>query len=124
MKVSTQGELVAHDPYNPPTLAVRAINPSFMVLARLTALSAEVRGCPELERNAPRAVALREACPVGALLLIDVRTIDKHRVAALEGRVDGVYDTLSRLKYILATSDDAWDAFEVLLEKRRLSSAG
>ena len=124
MKVSTQGELVAHDPYNPPTLAVRAINPSFMVLARLTALSAEVRGCPELERNAPRAVALREACPVGALLLIDVRTIDKHRVAALEGRVDRVYDALSRLEYVLAAAHDARDALEVLLEKRRLPSAG
>ena len=123
MKVSTQGELVAHDPYNPPTLAVRAINPSFMVLARLTALSAEVRGCPELERNAPRAVALREACPVGALLLIDVRTIDKHRVAALEGRVDRVYDALSRLKYVLATPHDAWDSCEMLLEKRTLPGA-
>ena len=123
MKVSTQGELVAHDPYNPPTLAVRAINPSFMVLARLTALSAEVRGCPELERNAPRAVALREACPVGALLLIDVRTIDKHRVAALEGRVDRVYDALSRLEYVLAAAHDARDALEVLLEKGRFAGA-
>ena len=123
MKVSTQGELVAHDPYNPPTLAVRAINPSFMVLARLTALSAEVRGCPELERNAPRAVALREACPVGALLLIDVRTIDKHRVAALEGRVDRVYDALSRLEYVLAAAHDARDALEVLLEERTLPGA-
>ena len=124
MKVSTQGELVAHDPYNPPTLAVRAINPSFMVLARLTALSAEVRGCPELERNAPRAVALREACPVGALLLIDVRTIDKHRVAALEGRVDRVYDALSRLEYVLAAAHDSRDGCKMLLEKRRLASAG
>ena len=124
MKVFTQGELVAHDPYNPPTLAVRAINPSFMVLARLTALSAEVRGCPELERNAPRAVALREACPVGALLLIDVRTIDKHSVAALERRVDGVYDALSRFKYVLTAAHDARDSCEVLLEKRRFASTG
>ena len=61
---------------------------------------------------------------MGALLLIDVGTVYEDRIAALEGRVDGVYDTLSRLKYILATPDDAWDAFEVLLEKRRLASAG
>ena len=59
-----------------------------------------------------------------ALLLIDVRTIDKRSVAALEGRVDRVYDALSRLKYILATAHDAWDGCEVLLEKRRLASAG
>ena len=59
-----------------------------------------------------------------ALLLIDVRTIDKRRVAALEGRVDGVYDTLTRLKYVLAAPDDAGNSRKVLLEKRRLASAG
>ena len=59
-----------------------------------------------------------------ALLLIDVRTIDKRRVAALEGRVDGVYDALSRFKYVLAASHDTRDGREVLLEKRRLASAG
>jgi hypothetical protein len=59
-----------------------------------------------------------------SLLLIDVRTIDKRRVTALESRIDRVYDTLPRLKYVLATPDDAWDGCEVLLEKRRLASAG
>ncbi len=44
-----------------------------------------------------------------SLLLIDVRTIDKRRVTALESRIDRVYDTLPRLKYVLATPDDAWD---------------
>ena len=95
-----------------------------MMLARLAALSAEVRGRPELERDAPGAVALREACPVGALLLIDVRAIDIDGVAALEGRVDRVYDALPRFKYVLATPDDAWDGREVLLEKGRLAGAG
>ena len=87
-------------------------------------MRAEVRRRPELERHAPRAVALREACPVRALLLIDVRTIDKRRVAALERRVDRVYDALPRLKYVLAAPDDARDGRKVLLEKRRLPSAG
>ena len=122
--ISTQGRLVAHDPYNPPTLAVRAIDAALVVLARLAALRAEIRGRPELERHAPRAVPLSEPGPVRALLLIDVRAVYVYGVAALEGRVDRVYDALSRLKYVLATPDDAWDAFEVLLEKRRLASAG
>ena len=87
-------------------------------------MRAEVRRRPELERHTPRAMPPSEPCPVRSLLLIDVGAVYVNGVAALEGRVDGVYDTLSRLKYILATSDDAWDAFEVLLEKRRLSSAG
>ena len=65
-----------------------------------------------------------EPCPVRALLLIDVRAIDIDGVAALERRVDRVYDTLPRLKYVLAAPDDAWNAREVLLEKRRLASAG
>ena len=124
MKVSTQGELVAHDPYNPPTLAVRAINPSFVVLARLAPLGTEIRRRAELERHAPGAVPLREACPVGALLLIDVRTVYKDRIAALEGRVDGVYDALPRLKYVLAAAHDSRDGRKMLLEKRRLPSAG
>ena len=59
-----------------------------------------------------------------SLLLIDVRPVHIYGVAALEGRVDGVYDTLSRLKYVLATPDEAGNAREVLLEKRRLASAG
>ena len=54
-----------------------------MMLARLAALSAEVRGRPKLERYAPRAVALREACPVGALLLIDVGTINIGSITPL-----------------------------------------
>ena len=58
-----------------------------------------------------------------ALLLIDVRAIDKRRVAALKGRVDGVDDALSRLKYVLATPDDAWDGREVLLEESTLPGA-
>ena len=85
---------------------------------------AEVRGRPELERHAPRAVTLGEACPVRSLLLIDVRAIDIDGVAALKRRVDRVYDTLPRLKYVLATPDDAGNTREVLLEKRRLASAG
>ena len=87
-------------------------------------MRAEVSRRPELECHTPRAMALREPCPMRSLLLIDVRTIDKRSVAALEGRVDRVYDALSRLKYILATAHDAWDGCEVLLEKRRLASAG
>ena len=59
-----------------------------------------------------------------ALLLIDVRAIDKRRVAALEGRVDRVNDALTRLKYVLAAPDDAGNSRKVLLEKRRLASAG
>ena len=86
-------------------------------------MRAEVRGRPKLERHALRAVALREPCPVRTLLLIDVRAVYVYGVAALEGRVDGVYDTLSRLKYVLATPDDAGDGCEVLLEKRALASA-
>ena len=123
MKVSTQGELVAHDPYNPPTLAVRAINPSFMVLARLATLGAEIGGCPELERDAPGAVAFGKLHPVRALLLIDVRSIDKRRVAALEGRVDRVDDALSRLKYVLAAAHDSRDDRKMLLEKGTLPGA-
>ena len=87
-------------------------------------MRAEVRGRPKLERHALRAVALREPCPVRALLLIDVGTVYEDRIAALERRVDGVYDALPRLKYVLATPDDARDGREVLLEKRRLASAG
>ena len=83
MKVSTQGELVAHDPYNPSTLAVRAIDAALVVLARLAPLGAEICGCSELERDAPRAVPLREACPVGALLLIDVRAINVGSITPL-----------------------------------------
>ena len=85
---------------------------------------AEVRGRPELERHAPRAVTLGEACPVRSLLLIDVRAIDIDGVAALKRRVDRVYDTLPRLKYVLAASHDARDPSEVLLEERRLTRAG
>ena len=59
-----------------------------------------------------------------ALLLIDVGTVYEDRIAALERRVDRIDDTLPRLKYVLATPDDAWDGCEVLLEKRRLASAG
>ena len=95
-----------------------------MMLARLATLGAEISGRPELEGDAPRAVPLREAHPVRALLLIDVRTIDKRRVAALEGRVDGVYDALPRLKYVLAAAHDSRNGSEMLLEKRRLASAG
>ena len=94
-----------------------------MMFARLATLGAEISRRPELERHAPGTVPLREACPVGALLLIDVRTIDKRRVAALESRVDGVYDALSRFKYVLATPDDAGDGCEMLLEKRALPGA-
>jgi hypothetical protein len=61
---------------------------------------------------------------VRSLLLIDVRPVYVYGVAALEGRVDRVYDTLSRLKYVLATPDDAGDGRKMLLEKRRLASAG
>ena len=85
---------------------------------------AEVRGRPELERHTPRAVSFCEAGPVRALLFIDVRTIDKHSVAALERRVDRVYDALSRLKYVLAAAHDAGNGRKMLLEKRRLASAG
>ena len=60
---------------------------------------------------------------MGALLLIDVRTVYKDRIAALEGRVDGVYDALPRLKYVLAAAHDAWDSCEMLLEKRTLPGA-
>ena len=87
-------------------------------------MRAKIRGRPELERHAPRAVAFREARPVRALLLIDVRPVHIYGVAALERCVDGVDDTLPRLKYVLATPDDAWDSCEMLLEKRRLASAG
>ena len=124
MKVSTQGELVAHDPYNPPTLAVRAVDAALVVFARLAALSTEVRRRPELERHAPGAVTLGKPGPVRALLLIDVRPVYVYGVAALEGRVDRVYDALPRFKYVLATPDDAWDGREVLLEKGRLAGAG
>ena len=124
MKVSTQGELVAHDPYNPPTLAVRAVDAALVVLARLAALRAEIRRRPELERHASRAVPPSEPCPVRSLLLIDVCPVHIYGVAALERRVDGVDDALSRLKYVLATPDDAGNTREVLLEKRRLASAG
>ena len=89
-----------------------------MVLAGLAPLRAEIRRRTKLERHAPRAVTFREACPVGALLLIDVCAVHEDRVAALEGRVDRVYDALSRLKYVLATPDDAWDSCEMPLEKR------
>jgi len=58
-----------------------------------------------------------------ALLLIDVRTIDKRRVAALEGRVDRVYDALPRFKYVLATPDDAGNGRKVLLEESTLPGA-
>ena len=61
---------------------------------------------------------------MGALLLIDVGTVHERRVSALEGRVDRVYDTLTRLKYVLAAPDDAGNSRKVLLEKRRLASAG
>ena len=87
-------------------------------------MRAEICGRPKLERHAPCAVPLREPCPVRSLLLIDVGAVYVYGVAALERRVDGVYDALPRLKYILATPDDAWDACEVFLEKRRLASAG
>ena len=87
-------------------------------------MRAEVRGRPKLERHALRAVALREPCPVRTLLLIDVGTVYEDRIAALERRVDRIDDTLPRLKYVLATPDDAGDGCEVLLEKRRLASAG
>ena len=83
MKVSTQGELVAHDPYNPPTLAVRAVDAALVVFARLAPLCAQISRRPELEGHAPRAVALREACPVGALLLIDIGTVYKDRITPL-----------------------------------------
>ena len=46
-------------------------------------MRAEVRGRPKLERHALRAVALREACPVGALLLIDIGTVYKDRITPL-----------------------------------------
>ena len=87
-------------------------------------MCAEVRGRPKLERHAPRAVSFCEAGPVRALLLIDVRPVYVYGVAALEGRVDRVYDALPRFKYVLATPDDAWDGREVLLEKGRLAGAG
>ena len=87
-------------------------------------MRAEIGRRPELERHAPRAVSLREPGPVRSLLLIDVGAVYVYSVAALEGRVDGVYDALSRLKYVLAAAHDAGNAREVLLEKRRLASAG
>ena len=87
-------------------------------------MRAEVRGRPELERHTPGTVPLREACPVGALLLIDVGAVYKDCIAALEGRVDRVNDALTRLKYVLAAPDDAGNGRKMLLEKRRLPSAG
>ena len=87
-------------------------------------MRAKIRGRPELERHAPRAVAFREARPVRALLLINVGAVYVYGIAALEGRVDRVYDALPRLKYVLAAAHDAGDALEMLLEKRRLASAG
>ena len=87
-------------------------------------MRAEVSRRPELECHTPRAMALREPCPMRSLLLIDVRTIDKRRVAALEGRVDRVNDALTRLKYVLAAAHDSRNGSEMLLEKRRLPSAG
>ena len=95
-----------------------------MVLARLAALGAEIRRRPELERDAPRAMPPSEPCPVRSLLLIDVGAVYVYGVAALERRVDRVYDALSRFKYVLAATDDARDTLEMLLEKRRLASAG
>ena len=83
MMIPHRPVLVAHDPYNPPTLAVRAVDPSFVVLAGLAPLCAQISRRPELERHAPRAVALREACPVGALLLIDIGTVYKDRITPL-----------------------------------------
>ena len=94
------------------------------MLACLAALGAEISRRPELESHAPGAVPLRKACPVGALLLIDVGAVYKDCIAALEGRVDRVYDALSRLKYVLAAAHDSRDGRKMLLEKRRLPSAG
>ena len=39
-------------------------------------------------------------------------------------RVDGVDDALSRLEYVLAAAHDSRDGRKMLLEKRRLASAG
>jgi hypothetical protein len=60
---------------------------------------------------------------VRALLLIDVRAVYVYGVAALEGRVDGVYDALPRLKYVLAAAHDSRNGSEMLLEKRALPGA-
>ena len=87
-------------------------------------MRAEVRGRPKLERHTPRAMPPSEPCPVRSLLLIDVGTVYVYGIAALERRVDSVYDALPRLKYVLAAAHDAGDALEMLLEKRRLASAG
>ena len=59
-----------------------------------------------------------------SLLLIDVRTIDKRRVTALESRIDRVEDALPGLEHVLATPNDSRDGRKMLLEKRRLPSAG
>ena len=77
-----------------------------------------------VERDAPGAVPLGEPGPVRSLLLIDVRPVHIYGVAALERRVDGVYDALSRFKYVLTAAHDARDSCEVLLEKRRFASTG
>ena len=61
---------------------------------------------------------------MGALLLIDVGTVYEDRIAALERRVDRVYDALPRLKYVLAAPHDTRDGRKMLLEKRRLPGAG
>ena len=86
-------------------------------------MRAEVRGRPELERHTPRAMPPSEPCPVRALLLIDVRPVHIYGIAALERRVDRVYDALSRLEYVLAAAHDAGDGRKMLLEKRRLAGA-
>ena len=59
-----------------------------------------------------------------SLLLIDVRTIDKRRVTALESRIDRVEDALPGLEHVLAAAHDSRNGSEMLLEKRRLASAG